>query len=267
MFGEIIAVFGYCALLTIVFVAIVYAVSMLKHRLDVADIAWGINFIVIAFTSFWVDNNEGMRGVVVTILVVAWATRLALHISRRQRSHPEDRRYVALRQRWKGAVALQAFIRVFLAQGVLALIIAAPIIIVNTTTRSRFNMLDFAGVAVWCVGYLFEAIGDKQLSHFIADPANKGKLMTTGLWRYSRHPNYFGELTQWWAIYLIALSAPYGWMGIIGPATITFLIVWVSGVPLLEKSSARRQGWEMYKARTSMIFPTIPRKGKLSTNN
>jgi steroid 5-alpha reductase family enzyme len=114
-------------------------------------------------------------------------------------------------------------------------------------------------VCVWVIGFFFESVGDAQLSRFIKDPANKGKLMQSGLWKYTRHPNYFGEVTQWWGLWIIALSVSYGWLGIIGPLTITTLILKVSGIPLLEKSMEGNPEFQEYKKRTSVFFPLPPK--------
>ena len=131
--------------------------------------------------------------------------------------------------------------------------------IIMATSNGDLKAFDYIGVVVWLIGFYFEVVGDLQLSRFLANPSNKGTLMTSGLWRYTRHPNYFGEVTQWWGIYLIAVSVPYGWVGIIGPALITILILKVSGIPLLEKHKAGQPEWEAYKSRTSKFIPLPPR--------
>ena len=138
--------------------------------------------------------------------------------------------------------------------------VALPILIINKSVDAGVNLLDFIGVLVWIFGFFFESVGDAQLAKFIKDPVNKGKLMQQGLWRYTRHPNYFGEVTQWWGIWLIALSVSHGLLGIIGPITITILILFVSGIPLLEKKYTSRADFEEYKQTTSIFIPLPPRK-------
>jgi len=168
-------------------------------------------------------------------------------------------RYAILRKDWGKWFVLRSYLQIFLLQGMLLFVIAFPVLIINKGIGIEFNLLDFVGILVWILGFFFESVGDKQLSEFIKNPANKGKLMQQGLWQYTRHPNYFGEVTQWWGIWLIALNAPNGWFGIIGPIMITFLILFVSGVPLLEKKYAGRADFEEYKKRTSIFIPLPPK--------
>jgi steroid 5-alpha reductase family enzyme len=146
-----------------------------------------------------------------------------------------------------------------LLQGLLLFLVVVPVLLVNFQPSRSFSILDAAGLAVWALGFLFEALGDWQLAAFVADPANAGKLMQDGLWRYTRHPNYFGEVTQWWGLWLLALNVPYGWVTIIGPLTITVLILKVSGIPLLETKMAKHPDFSSYARKTSVFFPWIPR--------
>ncbi|MEI6789585.1 MAG: DUF1295 domain-containing protein, partial [Myxococcaceae bacterium] len=132
-----------------------------------------------------------------------------------------------------------------------------PILLINRATDTPLGLLDLIGILVWSVGFFFEAVSDWQLSEFIRQPKNKGKLMQSGLWNYSRHPNYFGEVTQWWGIWLMALSVPGGWLSIIGPFTITILILKVSGIPLLEQKKAGNPEFEAYKKRVNKFFPRL----------
>ncbi|HEX4662220.1 MAG TPA: DUF1295 domain-containing protein, partial [Candidatus Saccharimonadales bacterium] len=222
-------------------------------------------FVVVALTTFaWQPHAAGgglFRTILVSGLVIVWGARLSLHIFLRQRgAMAEDKRYRAMRESWKGSEALNAYSRIFLVQGLSLLVIVIPVIWTNTLSSSPLNLLDLIGAAVWLFGFLFETVGDFQLRRFIKNPKNKGKLMTGGLWRYTRHPNYFGEITQWWGIFIIALSVPFGWVSIIGPLMISFLIIKVSGVPLLEKKYAGDKTWEAYKKRTSMLIPLPPRR-------
>lgn len=135
------------------------------------------------------------------------------------------------------------------------LLIVSPVLFINSLPLGYASILLPIGFVVWMIGFTFESVGDKQLKEFIANPENKGKIMDQGLWAYSRHPNYFGEVTQWWGLFIIALSVPFGIWSIIGPLTITFLILKVSGVPMLEKSFVGKPGWEEYKKKTSVFIP------------
>ena len=144
-------------------------------------------------------------------------------------------------------------------QGFLMLVVSLPITVVFSSPARPLAALDVIGALVFGVGFVFETVGDRQLAAHLSDPANRGRLMTRGLWATTRHPNYFGEATLWWGIGLVALHSPNGWIALIGPLTITFLLVFVSGVPLLEKKYAGRPDWEAYKARTPMFFPRLPK--------
>ena len=146
----------------------------------------------------------------------------------------------------------------YLLQGALLFIIVLPALLINKSTATLLSVLDVIGVAVWLVGFYFEAVGDAQLARFIKNTANKGKLMQSGLWAYTRHPNYFGEVTQWWGLGIIALAVPGGWLGLIGPLTITYLILKVSGIPMLEKKMALHPDFASYKQRVSVFVPRTP---------
>jgi steroid 5-alpha reductase family enzyme len=135
------------------------------------------------------------------------------------------------------------------------MLVVSPVLFINTSAVSEITYYLYAGIIIWLTGFIFESLGDAQLKKFIQNPENRGKIMDKGLWAYTRHPNYFGEVTQWWGLYVIALSVPYGMWSIIGPLTITFLILKVSGIPMLEKSFIGRPGWEEYKAKTSGFIP------------
>lgn len=234
-------------------------VSVVKKRNDVADIAWGLGFVTLAWVSLIYSGIFQVRSLLVTILVSIWGFRLASHIYRRNHNKPEDYRYAAWRKEWGGWFYLRSYAQVFLLQGVLLFLIAAPVLFINNGMNEQLSLFDGLGMLVWVVGFYFESLGDAQLSHFISNPLNKGKIMQYGLWKYTRHPNYFGEVAQWWGLFIFTLSAPYGIFTIIGPITITFLILFVSGIPLLEKKYAQRADFEEYKKRTSMFFPLPPR--------
>jgi steroid 5-alpha reductase family enzyme len=262
MLSHLLEVLVICLVIIIMYAVVAFSVSRWAHRSDVADVAWGIGFIIIALTSLSRSGLEPTQRLV-TILVAIWGLRLARHIFVRLRRRPEDKRYVEMRAKWGNRATLRTFTDVFLGQAALTWLVAMPVIIINATAGSGIGVLAAIGAVIWLVGFGFESIGDKQLGEFIASPANKGRLLTTGLWSYTRHPNYFGEVTQWWGIWVIALAVPYGWLGIIGPLTISFLILKVSGVPLLERAYAGRADWEAYKARTSVFIPLPPRKPQI----
>ena len=237
-----------------------FLISLLRKRNDVADVAWGLGFVLLAWTSFFLSGGSGTRGALVGILVSAWGLRLAWHIHARNRGKAEDYRYLAWRREWGKWFYVRSYLQVYLLQGGLLFLIASPVLIINGSAGRTLGLLDGIGVAVWLGGFLFESVGDAELARFARDPLNKGKLLQTGLWRYTRHPNYFGEVAQWWGIWLVALGLPGGWFGIIGPLTITLLILKVSGIPMLEKKMAENLDFAEYARRTSVFLPWFPNR-------
>lgn len=237
-----------------------FFVAQIKRRNDIADIAWGLGFVLIAWSTFALAQSPGVWALITNLLVTFWGARLAWHIGTRNRKKSEDYRYQEMRQRWGRWFVPRSYLEVFLLQGALLFLVAFPIMSINQSDQGQSTWLGILGVAVWLVGFLFETIGDWQLAQFIKNPQNKGKIIQSGLWRYSRHPNYFGEVVLWWGIFLISLSLPSGWRSIIGPLTITTLILFVSGVPLLEKKYAGRPDFEKYKRQTSVFFPLPVKK-------
>lgn len=242
-----------------VYMTLWFLVALKRTKNDVADIAWGGGFIVAAVTALALQEAITPRAFLVTLLVLLWGTRLGVHLFLRNWNKPEDARYAKWRKEWGRHAVLRSFLQVFLLQGILVLIISLPVIVVIAGEESSLTLLDLAGIIVWTVGWLFETIGDYQLARFTGDPANKGRIMQAGLWKYTRHPNYFGEVALWWGVYLIALNVPWGWAAIIGPAAISFLILKVSGIPLLEERYRGRPDFEDYRRRTSAFFPLPPK--------
>lgn len=236
-----------------------FVVSLIKKRNDVADVAWGLGFVLLAWASFFFSEDSGARGILVNILVSMWGLRLAWHIHARNKGKTEDYRYLAWRKQWGKWFYLRSYIQVYIVQGFLLFLIVLPVLVIHKGFGSSLSWLDLLGVVVWVFGFYFEFVGDAQLAKFIKNPENKGKLMQSGLWAYTRHPNYFGEVTQWWGIWLIALSVPNGVFTIIGPLTITILILKISGIPLLEKKMGENPEFAEYKRRVSMFIP-LPRK-------
>jgi len=234
-----------------------FIISIIKKRNDVADIAWGLGFILMAWLSFFISGFS-FKAFLVNGLVTIWGLRLAFHIYNRNKNKPEDSRYLEWRKTWKNFY-LRSFLQIYLLQGIFLFLISLPVIFINHSVTESFGILEIIGLLVWSLGFYFENMGDKQLKKFISNPANKGKLMDRGLWQYSRHPNYFGEVTQWWGIFIIALSIPNSFFTIIGPITITILIIFVSGIPLLERKYAGRPDFEKYKKKTSIFIPLPPR--------
>ena len=238
-----------------------WLVSLALRDASIVDIVWGLGFVVVAWVSFAVaDGSDARRGLVVT-LVTLWGLRLAIHLARRNIGKGEDYRYQAMRRRHGSRFPLVSLYLVFGLQGLLMWIVSLPVQAAQVPdSPSGLVALDFAGIALWCVGMFFETVGDLQLARFKSDPANGGKVMDRGLWRYSRHPNYFGDFCVWWGLYLIALATGDAWWSVAGPLVMSVLLLRVSGVTLLERHLKRaRPGYEDYARRTSEFFPMPPR--------
>jgi len=243
----------------LVYASVWFVVAVRLRRNDVADIAWGGGFLVLAVAGQAAAGPAAPRGLLLLGLVALWGLRLSLHIGRRSRGQAEDARYRRWREEWGRHATLRAYFQVFLLQGVLMVVVLLPVTFVQAAPGAELTVLDGVGAAVWLVGFLFETVGDLQLARFRRDPGRRGRILTSGLWRYTRHPNYFGEVTLWWGVWLIACAAPGGWQSLLGPATITALILWVSGIPLLEQRYAGNPEFADYQRRTSAFFPLPPK--------
>ncbi|MDR3646831.1 MAG: DUF1295 domain-containing protein [Candidatus Babeliales bacterium] len=236
-----------------------FIISIIKKRNDIADVAWGTGFIVACISALFLNNVIYFRSVLATTLVFIWGVRIATHIYLRNKDKKEDYRYLELTAQWGQWFYLRSYLQIFLLQGFILIIIATPVLFINTFYFINYSFYDILGFIIWLIGFIFETVSDWQLGQFLKNPTNKGKILQTGLWQFSRHPNYFGEVTQWWGLYCIALALPYGFATIIGPLTITFLILYVSGIPLLEKSLTLNPYFKEYAKRTSKFFPLPPR--------
>ncbi|MET0188262.1 MAG: DUF1295 domain-containing protein [Pseudonocardia sediminis] len=253
------------AVLVLMAVALFVAVKVRGGRHDGIDVVWGAGFALIAVVTLVTANGEGdaWRQWLVTVLTAVWGLRLAWHIEKRNRGKPEDQRYVEMLGRAKGNVTLYAFRKIYLTQGVIMWIVSLPVQFAAYGYASAFwgILTAVLGTLVWAVGFYFETVGDAQLARFTADPSNKGQVMDQGLWRYTRHPNYFGDAAVWWGLGLIALHHLAGVIGLIGVALITVNLVKGTGAKLLERSiGKRRPGYEEYVRRTSGFFPLPPKK-------
>lgn len=238
----------------------VFFLGKQKKKHDYIDIFWGVAFILSAIVS-WLLGVRSLSGSLLTVLTILWGARLSIHLAKRNIGKPEDFRYRAMRENWKQRFELVMFFKNYMTQFLLNVIIGFPIVYTNLQGSEDFIPFMVAGLLIWLVGIFFEAVGDAQLTRFKQRPDSKGKLMTEGLWSWTRHPNYFGEATVWWGIYVVALSASLGrfWL-IFSPLTITLLLLFVSGVPLLEKKYAGRPDWEAYKKKTSKFIPLPPKE-------
>ena len=233
--------------------------TMIKNN-SIVDIGWGIGFVIVAWYVYLTDTSTNIGQLLMTFFISIWGLRLFYYIAKRNIGKPEDFRYVAFRKAWGKWVIPRSFLQVYLLQGFFLTLISISVILVSRINCIVEPMVLVPGILVWIIGFLFEAIGDYQLTLFLSNPNNKGKLMTTGLWNYTRHPNYFGEATMWWGIFLLAIASGASFLSIISPLTITLLLLFVSGVPLLEKSMKKKPGFEVYSKRTRIFFPWFPKK-------
>jgi steroid 5-alpha reductase family enzyme len=236
-----------------------WLISIAKQDASIVDSVWSLFFAAVLVLGYLSEAPNGPRALAAAVLLGAWALRLCAYLTWRNWGQPEDRRYQAIRARNQPNYALKSLPYVFLLQAVLAWIIALPILPV-LKSASDWGALDTLGVAVFVFGLVYETAADAQLARFKADPAARGAVMDRGLWRYCRHPNYFGECLLWWGFFLLALGAEAPAWLVVSPLLMTVLLLKVSGVPLLEEDlSQRRPGYREYVARTPAFIPGPPR--------
>jgi len=241
-----------------------WLLSLVWHDASIVDPVWPLGFVVIAWVTRVVASGHGLpaRQWIIVAMTTIWGLRLSGYLAWRKHGAPEDPRYQAMRRHWGDRFPLMSLLTVFALQGVLMWIVSLPVQLGQVRDTPDLGVLAFVGVALWLVGVTFETVGDAQLARFKADPASAGQVMDRGLWRYTRHPNYFGDTCVWWGIALVAAETGIGAIGIVGAVVMTVLLVRVSGVPMLERSMAkRRPGYTEYVARTSAFIPRPPRRG------
>lgn len=261
MLTQIAANLSASALFLLAYVTAWYIVSFALRRNDVADVAWGLGPMLLAW---WLALRPGSPRtpalLVAAVLVTVWGVRLAWHIARRdfRPGVGEDPRYAEWRAQWR-FFALRSYLQVFLLQGFFMLLVATPVIVLAAWPLAGDAVVLATGGVVWLAGFAFEAIGDHQLAGYLATPRERRPaVMDTGLWAWTRHPNYFGESVMWWGLAIIGLSVPLGWLGLLSPVTITWLLVAVSGIPLVEQRHRGEPAWDEYRTRTSAFLPRPP---------
>jgi steroid 5-alpha reductase family enzyme len=243
-----------------------WLLSIAIRNVGIVDSLWSLFFLV-ALAVFWYSvsgfsTGSSTRAVLITGVVTLWALRLSIHITVRNVGEREDRRYQAMRRKHDPGFTWKSLYIVFGLQALLAWIISLPLLVAVRAAQPP-GMIDFLAIVLWCVGFVFEAVGDWQLKRFLAVPANRGRVLQSGLWRYTRHPNYFGEACMWWAFWLFALAGG-GWWTVFSPILMTVLLLRVSGVTLLEKDmSDRRPAYRDYVQRTNAFLPGPPRRAEV----
>lgn len=268
----ILEIIGWTGLFLFVYLLIAFIVGSAKKDNSIIDRFYGGGFVLIAWSTFILKGTFDIRQIIATVIVTIWGVRLMTYVTIRNWGKGEDKRYQNMRERWGDKVLINSFFRIYLFQGLIIFLVVSPVTYINVVDNpyfwSGFWWLSIIGIGVWALGFYFEAVGDYQLYRFLNNPENQGKVFDNGLWRYTQHPNYFGEVTQWWGIFIIAASValevyfPYGFITIIGPIIITYMIINVSGVKLLNKEFEGDSEYARYKRRTSQFIPLPPKKDK-----
>ncbi len=254
--------YGIAALTIWVLMTLVWLVSLRLKNTSIVDIIWGFGFVLVNWVVFFISQeNYPVRSWILNILVTLWGLRLTLHILIRNFGKPEDFRYAAWRREHGKKWWWYSYFQTFLLQGTLMFLISVPLIHTQSiATPPQIGVLEIVGILLWAIGFFFEAVGDFQLEQFKKNPQNKGKLLNTGVWRFTRHPNYFGDSAQWWGFYLIAAGSSFGFLTIFSPIIMTYFLIKVSGVAMLEKSMAdRKPGYREYMQTTNAFIPWFPR--------
>lgn len=246
-----------------IYMSLVFAIAVRRRNNGLADIAWGLGFGLVGLAAFITIKSAGDRATLILVLVLVWGIRLAVYLILRNRGRGEDWRYAAWRKEWGRGWLLRSYLQVFMLQGVLLYIIALPILLSMYRNPVPLHPVDAAGISLWLIGFLFEAIADAQLMRFKRKSSGSGRksgaVMTSGLWRYSRHPNYFGEALLWWGIAFLALQVGPWYLVLPSPILITYLLLKVSGVPMLERKYADNPEYREYVRRTSAFIPMPPK--------
>jgi steroid 5-alpha reductase family enzyme len=238
-----------------------WILSLVLKNASIVDIVWGLGFAVTSCVLAITIDGDRTRQVLLAVMVSVWGLRLAGYLAKRNIGHGEDWRYKAMRKKKGASFGIVSLVTVFGLQGVLMWVVSLPVMFGNADSSPGVGPLAVMGIMAWITGLAFEAVGDLQLSRFKADPANAGKVMDKGLWSLTRHPNYFGDALLWWGIGIVGAETGSGAIGLVGPVVMTFFLLRVSGVPMLERSlSKRREGYADYVARTSSFIPRPPKK-------
>jgi len=250
---------GYLSiLLPMLLVAVlVWLLSLRLKDVSIVDSLWSVFFIVFTISVYLKEDSPEIRAGIVLLLVIIWAIRLSSHITLRHWGHEEDHRYKTIRENNSPGFEFKSLYMIFIFQAIIAWVIAMPLYFA-VVSKSMWCLFDVIGIVLWMTGMLFESVADYQLTQFKKHKENSGKILTTGLWKYSRHPNYFGEFLIWWGFFCFALSSA-DYFTVISPLIMTFLLLKFSGVGLLEKTMKSRPGYEQYMKNTNAFFPGFPR--------
>ncbi|MGM0601990.1 MAG: DUF1295 domain-containing protein [Bacillota bacterium] len=254
-------IYFYVYLFIFIYFSLFFITAIIIKNNSIVDIGWGAGFVLSSYFALFLTGNFNIRSIITVLLVTIWGFRLSYHIFKRNHGKPEDFRYAKWREEWD-YFYLRSFFQIFVLQGILMFIIVSSVINIIYSPMHQLKVFDFIGLLIWLIGFYFESVGDKQLKEFLKKPESQkdGHIMKEGLWKYTRHPNYFGEATMWWGIFIIGLSTLSGWKFIISPITITYLLLFVSGVPMLEKKYADDEEFQRYAEKTNKFFPWFQKK-------
>ena len=258
-FSSFLLVSGLSLLAVAVLMTVTALIGRREGRVSVVDTAWGIGFIVVAVVTAAAGSGPLWRRLLLVVLVAVWGGRLARHMHTRNRGKGEDPRYDAMLKGQKGDPFLVAIRKVYLVQGLSVWFVSLPLQ-VSAAAGPGLWPVAVVGALLWLLGVTFETVGDAQLKAFKADPANKGTVMDRGLWSWTRHPNYFGDSSVWWGLFVIAASAWPGVLTILSPVVMTYFLVFATGARLLEKEMSKRPGYPEYQQRTSYFLPRPPKR-------
>ncbi len=261
MYEQLIQTLSCSAIAVTILMMLVWLESLRRGDVSIVDCVWGLGFAVVSWAAYWCATDRSGVNILLPALTTVWGVRLSAYLTWRNHGKPEDYRYRAMREKWGDSFPLVSLFTVYGLQGVVMWIVSLPIQVGTVSATQLTTSLLVAGISLWAVGLLFETIGDWQLARFKSDPENQGRVLDTGLWRYTRHPNYFGDAVVWWGLSLVAYSTSGAWWTVVGPIAMTILLMKVSGVTLLEESLHKtKPGYESYAARTNAFFPGPPRR-------
>lgn len=265
MLDILLYVLSHCFAILSFLMLFAFVVSLIKKDNGIADSFYGLGFILIAvYTYFFLcDGSQDLRAMIVTLCVLLWGLRLSYRITLRNAGKGEDFRYKKWRDLWMQRshtyFIIRSFVQIYLLQGLIILTISLPVIFANTVSSYSFSYINGIGLLLWVIGFFFEVEGDHELDAFIRRPNKPTRILTTGLWKYTRHPNYFGEALMWWGIFVMVIPMPYFWYTIVSPFLITLLLRFVSGVPMLEAKWQGDPEFAAYAKKTNAFIPWFPK--------
>lgn len=241
---------------------ILWVVYLFRRNAGIVDIGWGVGFLIAAWSYFFLGSGNLLKMILITGMATIWAVRLIAHLYRRYDSSKEDPRYTHMREKWGGDTNDMLFLMMFIFQGFLIVLISIPFFVVCFGSYSHWTYLEFIGIAFWLAGVAGEGYADAQLVDFKKNPENKGQVCKKGLWRFSRHPNYFFESLVWIGFFLFALPSYGGIFALISPALVLLLLIKVSGIPPTEEQAIESKGdlYRDYQQTTSAFFPWFPKQ-------